>query len=152
LANAFWPRKFRAILADGGLTWGNAQRSRWARDDRRAARNGGEEHAAKVAALTLQEISRKNPGVENGVAQKIEEAITARAFGWIDDAISASTIALRRRRSGVGTRPLVSCCVGTRPLVSCCDLLQNIAMATKERFPASYVESVGRSGQDVRLA
>jgi len=142
LANAFWPRKFRAILADGGLTWGNAQRSRWARDDRRAARNGGEEHAAKVAALTLQEISRKNPGVENGVAQKIEEAITARAFGWIDDAISASTIALRRRRSGVGTRPLVSCC----------DLLQNIAMATKERFPASHVESVGRSGQDVRLA
>ncbi len=26
------------------------------------------------------------------------------------------------------------------------------AMATKERFPASHVESVGRLGQDVRLA
>ncbi len=36
--------------------------------------------------------------------------------------------------------------------LSCCGLLQNIAMATKERFPASHVESVGRLGQDVRLA
>jgi len=52
----------------------------------------------------LQEISCKKPGVENRVAQEIEEAITARAFGWIDDAISASTIAfappmLRCRRT-----------------------------------------------------
>ncbi len=108
------------------------RRSRWStRDHRRAVRNRRRRTYDERAALTLQEISRKKPGVENRVAQEIEEAITARAFGWIDDAISASTIALRRRRSGVGTRH---------------------RNGDKERFPASYVESVGRSGQDVRLA
>jgi hypothetical protein len=90
-----------------GTTWGNAAALEAV--DARSPPSCAEWRRrtyGEGAALTLQEISRKKPGVENRVAQEIEEAITARAFGWIDDAISASTIALRRRCSGVDARPL----------------------------------------------
>jgi len=80
LADAVWPRKFRprTILAHGDhlgdapalevvekhkATRSPSSCAEWRR---RTCDEG--------AALTLQEISRKKPGVENRVAQEIEEA------------------------------------------------------------------------------
>jgi len=89
--------------------------------------------ALLVAAARAEEAS----GLDGDVTRTIPET---RLDG---DAIPASTITLRL--------PMLRAWTHARWL-SCRGLLQNIAMAPKERFPASYVESVGRSGQDVRLA
>src|SRR6266699_4405414 len=50
---------------------------------------------ADIAGDQPQEAWTREPGRPGD-----RGSLTARAFGWIDDAISASTIALRRRCSG----------------------------------------------------